>query len=231
MNYDEEAPFEVARYREMQKALPGVDALYRLALAHLETVLPQGGHILVVGAGGGREVEALAGSRVPFTVTGADPSADMLDIARWHAEASARPEDVTLIQGVAQDVAAPAGGFDAATSLLVMHFLPDDASDKGKASYLRTIREKLRPGALLVHADVSFDDDAARAAFAPVFLRHAALAGLDEKAAATGPGVIETMPIISARRTEQLLAASGFGAPTIFFQALWYRAWVAKAVC
>ena len=86
MNYDEEAPFDIARYREMQKALPGVDALYRLALAHLETALPQGGRVLIVGAGGGREVEALAGSDVPFLATGVDPSADMLAIARYDHE-------------------------------------------------------------------------------------------------------------------------------------------------
>ena len=230
MNYDEEAPFDIARYREMQKALPGVDALYRLALAHLETALPQGGRVLIVGAGGGREVEALAGSDVPFLATGVDPSADMLAIARWYADAGPRPEAVTLVQGVAKDVAAPAGGFDAATSMLVMHFLADDASDAGKSSYLGTIRERLRPGALLLHADVSFDDDDARTAFTPVFMRYAALAGLDEEAAAAGPGVMETMPIISARRTEDLLTANGFGEPRLFFQALWYRAWGAKAV-
>ncbi|MEP4338921.1 MAG: hypothetical protein ABJ360_21510 [Roseobacter sp.] len=33
MDYDNAPPFEITRYREMQKALPGVAALYRLTLA------------------------------------------------------------------------------------------------------------------------------------------------------------------------------------------------------
>ena len=66
MDYDEEPPFEISRYRDMQKALPGVDALYRLMLAQLETGMSKGGHVFVVGAGGGREVEALCNSQTSF---------------------------------------------------------------------------------------------------------------------------------------------------------------------
>jgi len=229
MNYDDDPPFAVGRYREMQKAFPGADALYRLARAQIETALPQGGSVLIVGAGGGREIEALAASRCGFALTGVDPSADMIALARLHADAAGTGA-AALIQGRAADVAPPPGGFDAATGFLVMHFLTDDDGPDGKAAHLRAIRARLRPGARYLHADIAFDGPDEQAATTPVFLRHAALAGLSDEDAAIGPKAIADMPIVSLTRTEALFAAAGFGRPRLFFQALWYRAWTAEAV-
>ncbi|MEL7108424.1 MAG: class I SAM-dependent methyltransferase [Pseudomonadota bacterium] len=228
MNYDEEAPFEIAQYREMQKALPGVEALYSLMLAQIEIALPAGGQVLVVGAGGGREVEALLASEIPFDVVGVDPSNDMLDIARWYSQQSERPEKAKLIQGLTKDVPRPDGGFDAATSVLVMHFLPDDDSEGGKLAYLKSIRERLKPDGLIIHADVSFETN--HADIAPVFLRHARLAGLPEETMSAAPKAISTMPIIGTSRLADLYKSAGFSLPELFFQTLWYRAWYARAV-
>ena len=228
MNYDEDPPFEIARYREMQKALPGADTLYTLMLAHIEIALPSGGRVLVVGAGGGREVEALLGSDMPFGVVGVDPSRDMLDIARWYAERGGRSDKVQLLQGLTDDIDKPAKGFDAATAMFVMQFLPDDDSDGGKLAFLKAIRERLGQDGLLVHADVSVEN--CRDRIAPVFLRHARLAGLPEDAVSVGLKVIAAMPVVGAARTSELFQAAGFSAPALFFQTLWYRAWTARAV-
>ena len=229
MNYDETAPFDVAAYRDAQKALPGADALYRLLLAHIEAALPQGGRVLIVGAGGGREIEALGGSAVRYEMTGVDPSADMLAIARRYTEQVGASNRVQLVQGEVPEVSAPPGGFDAATSMLVMHFLPDSGGAGGKAAYLAAIRKRLRKGAVLLHADVSFEDHAAFERAKPAFLRHARLAGLDKDLASAGPKAIEGLPIIGAERTAALLTSCGFAEVDLFYAALWYRAWVAYA--
>lgn len=229
MNYDKEPPVEIARYREMQNALPGVDALYRLMLAQLESNLPRGGHVLIAGAGGGREVEALCNSELPFFQTGVDPSEDMLKVAQWYADQSACPDDVKLVQGTCADAQSPRDGFDAATSLLVMHFLSDDDSVSGKSAYLQEIRECLKPGATLVHTDISFDGKREFTALSPVFQRHAVLAGLDGEQMAAGANMIATLPTISPMRTEQLLHESSFEKPQLFFKTLWYHGWVARA--
>ena len=228
MNYDEDAPFEVSRYREMQKALPGVDALYDLMLARIMTALPQGGSVLVVGAGGGREVEAFGQADTAFEVTGVDPSADMLSIARWYAERARNAEAITLIQGMTTDIEPPSGGFDAATSILVMHFLPDDETDGGKVAYLSAIKDRLRVGATFVHVDVSMAPGDA-GAMEPIFMQHARGMGLDEAGVAAGPRTMATMPIITPSRTEALLKVAGFGDVRPFFQTLWYRGWFATA--
>jgi len=226
MNYDEQAPFPVPAYREMQKAIPGVEGLYRVVAAVLGTQVTAGGTVLVVGAGGGREIELLAPSGL--RVVGVDPSAQMLAAAGAQAELLGSAARVRLIQGYVSDLPDTLHA-DGATSLLVMHFLPDVPGSEGKAGYLQAIRQRLRPGAPLLHADVSFADAAAFDRLAPVFLRHAELAGLSPEQAALGPRVIRDLPIVSEARTAALLEAAGFASPTLVFQALWYRLWWATA--
>jgi tRNA (cmo5U34)-methyltransferase len=227
MNYDEDAPFPVPTYREMQRSIPGVEGLYRVVASVLATQVAAGGTILVVGAGGGREIELLAPTGLH--ALGVDPSAEMLALARAQSEALGSAGRVELIQGTVTDLRDTLRA-DGATSLLVMHFLPDDEAPGGKAAYLRAIRQRLRPGAPLLHADVSFADRAAFERLVPVFLRHAVLAGLAPEKAAIAPPVIEGLPVVSEARAEALLAAAGFASPMLVFQALWYRLWWATAM-
>jgi tRNA (cmo5U34)-methyltransferase len=44
----------------------------------MDVSLPTGAEVLIVGAGGGREIEALAPSDKAYRLTGVDPSGDML---------------------------------------------------------------------------------------------------------------------------------------------------------
>ncbi|MEO0823838.1 MAG: hypothetical protein AAF074_25945 [Pseudomonadota bacterium] len=121
---------------------------------------------------------------------------------------------------------APDGPFEAATSVLVMHFLPDDGA---KRAYLAAIRQRLRAGALYIHVDVCVDSPAEREAMVEPFLRHAALQGLPAAKARIAPRIIRELPVISEARTRALLAETGFGAVTAFFRGLWYAGWVARA--
>ncbi|WOE76380.1 class I SAM-dependent methyltransferase [Alterisphingorhabdus coralli] len=230
MDYDNDLAFAVECYRKMQKALPGADALYRLVLAQLEHSLDAQAHILVAGAGGGREIETLGASSRAFTITGFDPSEEMLRIARHYRELSSAKNRTGLVKGTISDLEAPGAGFDAATSLLVMHFFPDEPGPDGKLAYLRAIRQRIRPGAVFLLADVSYEDEAAFDAMEPVFLRHAELAGLHHDVVASAPATIKAMPTISGSRTAELFGETGFSPPKLFFQTLWYRGWTATAV-
>lgn len=220
------SPFDVAAYREMQKGLPGAEALYRLVRAVWETALPDGGELLIVGAGGGREIEALGECETPFRATAVDPSAKMLDAARFYAAKAGAEDRIEFIEGTVEDVPL-APRFDAATSLLVMHFLADNGA---KSDFLKQLRARLKPGATLVHADVCLEDPAAFEAYRPLFLRQAALAGLSEDKAALGPAIIADMPIVDTKRVAALMKDAGFGPPRSLFSALWYHAVVTEAV-
>lgn len=221
MDFDNAPPFDLDEYRRMQLAIPGVDGFYRLLGAVAESAVAPEGEVLIVGAGGGRELEALGPAGFRFTAL--DPSAQMLEAARPYA--AGFPERAAFVHGTVDDLP-PEARYDAATALLVMHFLPDDGA---KAAFLSAIRARLKPGALYVHADVCFEDAGAFAAMTPAFLAHARLAGLPEDKAAVGPEVIATMPVIGEARARELFAEAGFEGATRFYQGLWYRGWHMRA--
>lgn len=224
MDYDRQPPMPIARYREAQRVMPGVETLYTLVRATLESATPPGARLLLVGAGGGREAEALLPSDHGFGLVGVDPSADMLALVPPH------PGRLELVQGLVEDLPADPG-FDGATALLVMHFLPDDGA---KLAFLRQIRRRLRPGAPLILADVVVEDRAAFARLAPVFERHAALVGVaSEIAPAAVPQLarmaFEAGTMIPARRQEALFAEAGFRLVAPIWRGLWYAAWWLEA--
>jgi tRNA (cmo5U34)-methyltransferase len=69
-------------YRRVQHVMPGVDALYRCIRAICDATLEQDADILIVGAVGGREIEAFAASPRQYRLTGIDPSNAILNIAQ-----------------------------------------------------------------------------------------------------------------------------------------------------
>ncbi len=73
----------------------------------------------------------------------------MLSIARKKVAAASLQNKISLIHGLIDDVTEK--DFDAATSILVMHFLPDDGT---KLNFLKGIADKLKSGALFVLVDL-----------------------------------------------------------------------------
>jgi tRNA (cmo5U34)-methyltransferase len=232
-DYDKAPPMPVSDYRRFQNVIPGVGGLYRSVRAIMDATLPDNARILIAGAGAGREVETLGASSKEFRLTGFDPSADMLALASTFAEAPNLKDRVKLINGIVDDVESDPP-FDAATSILVMHFLPDDGA---KERYLNAIRRRLKSGAPYVHVDVSFDDRAMFDRLAPAVREHALIVALPEAVAdgpaahigrmAFGEGVSS---IVSEARTRALMDAAGFENVTPFFRGFWYAGWWAEAV-
>src|SRR3546814_13962412 len=90
--------------------------------------VPADAHILVLGAGGGSEMKAMADAYPGWRFTGVDPAGPMLDLAAEVMGADAGRAD--MVEGYIDD--APAGPFDGATCLLTLHFLQRD--EIGRAS-------------------------------------------------------------------------------------------------
>jgi tRNA (cmo5U34)-methyltransferase len=212
-------------YRDWQRVVPGLDGLYNAMRAILEASLPAAAAVLVVGAGGGRELEALAASRHDFRLTGVDPSPDMLALAARHAGVAR----VTLVNGLVDDLPLQPA-FDAATSLLVMHFLGTMAA---KHAYLTAIRDRLRPGAPYLHADVSLEGAAHFERLAPAFRAHAGLMGFADDWAKEASAMLAQMTdgrAIAESATLALFADCGFRLVSPFFRGLWYAGWWTEAV-
>ena len=123
----------------------------------------------------------------------------------------------TIIRGLVDD--APIDEHDAATSILVMHFLKDDGA---KSDYLKSIRNRLRKNAVYVHVDVCFADRSEFETTVAPFLKHAELAGLSSLDAERGPALIRDLPVVFDQRTRGLLTDAGFTDVANFFRGLWY---------
>jgi tRNA (cmo5U34)-methyltransferase len=131
-----------------RRFVPALAELHRMMAVLLAERVPEHGRVLVLGAGGGLELRALADAHPGWTFVGVDPAAAMLDEARRVLGADA--VRVTFCEGYIDD--APAGPFDAATCLLTLHFL--DAAERTRTA--REVHRRLKPGAPFVTAHSSF---------------------------------------------------------------------------
>ena len=142
-DFDTNPPVPVMEYEHaVTRINMGYEFIFELTHAFLRALGKRELDLLVVGAGGGAEIERFLPDNPDWRVTGVDPSREMLDLARVKADHLGVADRVTLIQGSVDDVPV-ARRFDAATCLFVLHFLPDDA----KLALLRGITQHLQPGA------------------------------------------------------------------------------------
>src|SRR3546814_19776206 len=75
-------PAAVARYSEgPRRFVPGLDGLHRMTGLLLAERAPADGHNLVLGAGGGRALKAMADAHPGWRFTGVDPAPPMLYLA------------------------------------------------------------------------------------------------------------------------------------------------------
>ena len=211
----------VASYVEnVRRIVPGLDDLHRMAMLLLAEEAPEAAHILVVGAGGGMEIRAMAEARPAWRFTGVDPSGPMLDLA--HEMLQPVADRVDLRKGtVAQ---APDGPFDGATCLLTLHHL--DGGERLRT--LEGIRRRLTPGAnLIITEHTAPDPDPVR-----WMTRSVAFGdrdGLDwEKAETTGRMMIERLTLLSPADEESFLREAGFTEIALFYAALSFRGWIAS---
>lgn len=202
------------------KQVPGFSSLHRMATMLLAERVRPDGRVLVLGAGGGLELRAFAQAQPGWQLAGVDPDARMLCLA---AEVSKPYGDrISLLEGDIE--AAPSGPFDGAASLLTFHFI---AAEK-RLPTLRAIRQRLRPGAPLILAHISFPQtEPERSRW---ISRHVAFGG-------TPPGKIESaehairtrLTILDPGEEEAQLRSSGFTDVSLFYAGLSFRGWVAYA--
>ena len=147
-NFDDRPPVPVAEYEQVvARVNVGYDLLFTLALCLLRGLGRPDLHLLVVGAGGGKEIESFLPGEAGWRVTCVDPSGDMLALARATADRLGVGERAALVQGTV-DALPPERRFAAATCIFVLHFLP--AEDQ--LALLRGIAGRLHPGAPLILA-------------------------------------------------------------------------------
>lgn len=211
-----------AGYAERPKRqVPGLEGLHVMTSMLLGERVPVDGRVLVLGAGGGLELKALAEAHAGWRFDGVDPSADMLALA-GQVIGPLAPR-IALHEGYVDD--APDGPFDGAVSLLTFHFIAREQ----RLETLRQLRRRLRPGAPLVLAHISFaQDEPARSQW---IARHAGFAQGVTASGAQLDTALQTMgtklTILAPEEEEAMLEEAGFGDVSLFYAGMSFRGWVA----
>lgn len=205
------------------KQVPGYDSLYPMISLLLEETVPHSGRLLVLGAGGGLEIKALAEAHSSWQFVGIDPSIDMLRVANTQTEFYA--DRVELHHGYIKD--APCGPFHAATALLTFHFIPHEQ----RLDTLIKIKDRLMKGAAFIAVHLSFPQSETERAL--WIARHVAYGFRSE----TSPDKVEQakaaissqLTILSPEEDVAMLEQAGFKTVRLFYAGLCLRGWIAYA--
>lgn len=218
MNFDAEHGKQYERIST--NTITGYELIFQLAKFFLEQSLPDDAEILVIGAGGGKELVTFGSGNPNWKFTGVDPAGQMVAFAQYKAEQAGMGERVRLIQGTAGDVPADLR-FDAATCILVFPFVH---GDEAKLATLREIEARLKPGAPLVMVAVT--EEVLREDFRAVWRANQAANGFTpEEIAKFGQDVRASVQPIAAARLLELLSEAGFVDAVPFFRGLWFSGW------
>jgi tRNA (cmo5U34)-methyltransferase len=215
-------PEAIANYADgPRRFVPGFEALHRMTAILLGERAPDDARVLVLGAGGGLELKALALAHPGWTFVGVDPAKPMLDLAAQTL--GPLMSRVQLIEGLIDD--APDGPFDAATCLLTLHFL--DAPER--LLTLQAIHRRLKPTAPFVAAHSSFPQDA-RTSWISRYAAYAVASGADPQQAAKAHDALTThLNMFDPGTDEELLRDAGFTGTEMFFAAFTWRGWITYA--
>lgn len=204
-----------------ERKVPGLADLHRMTMLLLNEQLPQAAEILVVGAGGGMELKAMAQAQSQWKFVGVDPSASMLDLA--HRNTESFKNRITLIDGTVE--AAPVHKYDGATCLLTLHFLERTE----RLHTLQQIRRRLKPGARLIAAHHSNPGGNVQSwlARSVAFSQHD---GVDwQNALASADSMASGLPLLKVSQEQTLFRQAGFVNVELFYAAFSFRGWVATA--
>lgn len=228
-DFDSQPPVPVTEYEQTVKGVNvGYDLVFTLTYCFLRALHRPDLNLLVVGAGGGMEIERFLSGNPGWHLAGVDPSQEMLALAAAKAERLGVREQVRLVRGTVE--ALPAGArFDAATCLFVLHFLPDD----GKLALLRGIAGQLRPAApLLVASGCRVEDGGLRDDFLGAWQQHGELMGIPaERMATIVEQLVAQQPNMSSEEDYvRLLHEAGFErvAPFLSVMKGGLGAWIAR---
>ena len=207
------------------RVAPIMDAL-RLLVCLSFSDLPPEARILCVGVGTGAELFALAAAYPRWSFTAVEPAAPMLETC-LHKAAELGVADRCKFHLGYLDSLEDAGPFDAATCLLVSHFLTDR---KERIAFFGQIATRLRPGGLLASADLAADlDSPAFATLLPIWRKMLIHSGqpvevVESYLAALRGGVA----VLPPPEVASIIEAGGFREVTAFFQSLLIHGWISR---
>ena len=227
MKDDLEFDMEMAREYDkgIRRAMPTYDALFRMVQSFLRANVSGNPKVLVVGAGGGNEFVTFGKANPSWTFAGVDPSEAMLEVAKHKAINEGIEDRVSIHTGTIEQVSFNEK-FDAATCLLVLHFV--DTMEE-KRSLLKTVKENLEPGAPFVLVTMFGDQskpefDERMNLWKSIWLD---LTDLEKEDVEAMEESVRELSFIPAEQIEGLLVEAGFERISQFFSTTLFGGWIA----
>lgn len=210
-----------------EKVIPGYLSIFPMALACLKTAVPDQGKVLVVGAGGGSECLCFADE--PWHITGVDPSPTMLRACREKIAHRPARAVTHLVEGTVSDLPETTA-YDAATCILVMHFLPDDGA---KQELLRQVAQRLVTGAVYIHVDayaspLTADPERVRSMIRYYLTATHAFPDPDAEQSYLRQTVSVQNHLVTETRMRELFHRAGFEDIQQFYLGMVYGGWVMR---
>jgi tRNA (cmo5U34)-methyltransferase len=211
--------------KQFAKLAPMRNGLH-MSICMVLSELPDDARILCVGVGTGTELIYLARHFPQWQFTAVEPSTPMLDICRQKAEEHGIASRCTFHEGYL-DSLPPSDTFDAATCILVSHFI---TQLEERRNLFRQIGARLRPNGYLVSSDMASDMST------PAYKSLLAVTRQMFQYAQMPAGEIEKIigaygrdvAILPPQEVADMIASSGFDSPVLFFQTFLVHAWYAK---
>ncbi|MGE6487142.1 class I SAM-dependent methyltransferase [Paenisporosarcina sp. NPDC076898] len=227
MKDDLEFDMEMAREYDkgIRRALPTYDALFRMVQSFLRANVKDSANVLVIGAGGGNEIVTFGTANPTWTFSGVDPSEAMLEVALQKAKNEGIEERVSIHTGTIEEIEFNET-FDAATCLLVLHFVE---TNEEKLSLLKTVRDRLKPGSPFVLVSMFGDQsnpefDERMNLWKSIWLD---LTDLTQEDVDAMEESVRELSFIPSSQMEELLQQAGFERVTQFFSTTLFGGWIA----
>ncbi|MBH5318753.1 class I SAM-dependent methyltransferase [Paenibacillus sp. GSMTC-2017] len=210
-------------------SLPSYDAIFTMVQSYFRLQLgDKSAEVLAVGIGSGTELSAWGPSNPKWTITGIDPNLEMLKIAKNKTFELGLESRVKLIHGTIEDLPLQDAKFDAASCILVLHFINDVQE---KVNLLKTIKANLKSGAPFVLVSAYGDRDDAELQDRMNVWKSFWLDNGRDLSTVDGMIIkaIQQLSFISENHIIQLLAEAGFTNITRFYSTGIMAGWICHA--
>ncbi len=131
---------------DIETIIPGYSNLHQLISYILKNRLSKRARILIAGTGTSREAVTLASENKGWKIVAFDSAEEMIKVSSEKIKKLKLGEQINLVHGTVDCVENIK--FNAATSVLVMHFI------KNKKSFLNEIYKRLKPGGCFILVDI-----------------------------------------------------------------------------
>ena len=166
----------LADYRALQASVPGLENLYQTIGDALAALCQSHGKVLIIGGGGGREIELLSERNIFADLTIVDPSTDNLRQARAMAKRTGYRGTIEFVEGTVESLPTDRK-FHTAAIVFVLHTI-DDADIERRL--LQRVQARLNQTGQLIVADMCIGDDSSVDGLVKTYTHHAQALGARE---------------------------------------------------